>query len=396
MTLSFQQLSTPIPEDEALEDLRTLLADLGFSSTSWQSGSVQLTMLRMGARIYSKLSEYAATVAKGMHNDTATGEMLTRYSLSAYANTRFAAISAQHRVTLTVAPGEGPHTINLGSVVVQSASAQTFRNVAGLSVTYPLTVTSAAPSTVLFEAEVAGAAGNVASGTITTLVTTLAGVTVTNADPAPYRTGIDEETDPALQTRNRTKWPTLSVQKVRDGVVNKVLSASSAIAKVAVNDQNPRGAGTFDVYIAAASSVSAPADVSAAQAAINEVTFGNAPSLGAGVERGKAFAASAVVINLAGTIYYSSSSDGVAVKAAVDAALLQFVKDTPLGGWDYSPGPANVVRLNDLESVIKGVTVSGSHPVRTVTLTSPSADYSVGAFQVVTLGTLPTTYTPVT
>src|SRR5262245_41559279 len=112
--LSYQQLSTPVTEDEATAEILDRLAELGFASKGWQSGSVQLTLVKLLGWLFAQFTTFVAAIVVAVFNDTSTGEFLTRFSRSHYANERGAAVAAQYRVRHTVAAGEGPHDVEAG------------------------------------------------------------------------------------------------------------------------------------------------------------------------------------------------------------------------------------------------------------------------------------------
>src|SRR5690606_23973021 len=170
----------------------------------------------------------------------------TRLSRSRFGNERNPALATQRKLTLACAAGEGPHTIGLGDLVATDADGHTFRNIEGLDIVYPITLASGGTVTLLFEAEIAGAAHNVANGNVNALVTTLAGVTI-SADVL-YRAGQDEESDERLRARNASKVATRALEPIRDTIENLALEAAPAVTAVGIDDENPRGAGTFDVY----------------------------------------------------------------------------------------------------------------------------------------------------
>lgn len=382
MPLSFAQLNTPLTRTQALEELRKVLSDLGFSSNSWQSGSVQLTILYLGAELYSKLSERVTALLNVGFNETAIDEALDRLSVSHYDNTRNAAVATQGTVKLTLAVGSGPYTIAVSDLLATNGS-QVFRNITGGTLSAGTT-----PLSLTFEAEIAGQAGNVAIDTITQLVTPLSGVTINN----PFlpgsltwvtRTGTDKESNAALRLRNSSQWASLSVEAIADTVENLMRDASAAIAKVKVNDGNPRGAGTADVYIAGEVSVVDGSIVTTAQTKLNGRFFGN----GGTPPRVQAIASAATALTLAGTVYYDSKYASTDVQAAVEAALLAFIKTVPLGGFNFSPsGPSAVVPKNDIESVIRETLISGVKVVKTVVLSVPTGDVSVPTYNIVTVG----------
>jgi hypothetical protein len=393
MTLSLQQLRTAATRKQVLTDLLELLDTIDFPATSWHEGAVGETLAQIGAEVWSKLSEHVAFMVDMAFNETAIGEALTRLAKSHYDNTRQPAIETQIRAVLTCAPAEGPHNIDIDDVVITDDDGHIFRNVAGLGVVYPATLTSGGTLALLFEAETAGSEYNVSNDTVTTMVTTLAGVTVTNAGAAGstnsiVRLGEDEESDPAIQLRNSTKWATLSVESIRETTINVALNAAVGIAKADVDDQNPNGAGTFDVYVAGEANTAGGTDVTDALTALEARFFGSG--------RVRVFAAPERPLDLAGTVYYDANFSETDVTSAVEAALLEFIKLVPLGGYDLTPLDDHIVPKNDIENAIKETLINGAKCVKTVTLATPATDVLLSTFDILTVGTYTLTYTAVT
>lgn len=379
-----------ITHDEAKQSLLDLLDSVGFTATSWQEGEPALACVELSAAIWSQLSTVSVFLKSFALNSTSSGEALTKFSDSHYDNQRTGAIAAQRRVTLACAAGSGPHTINLGSLVLAHADGPTYRNVAGGLVTYPAVLASGGSLAGIFEAEVAGSGSNKASGTVRTLVTTLAGVTV--ASDTIERTGSDEETDAVLKVRNTTKWALLTrFELIDDAVTNIALDATLAVTGVFVDSQNPRGAGTFNVYMAEDLVTASAGDIALAQTALDLVVFGSSASPKTCI----VYAAPAVPLDITGTVYYQGSYTSAEMKAATESALSEFIKSIPLGGFDYYPGPSNVVPKNDLEAMIRDVTIAGLTIKKTVVLSVPAVDLSVSTHGKVTLGVVSITYTAV-
>lgn len=368
-------------EEISVDEAKRLIIDrlqlAGFKATSWQRFSIPLTLVEIGALLWHEASKNAVFFKGLVFNSTSQGEGLTRLSASHYDNEREGATNATRLVTLSCASGEGPHTIDVGEVVISDDDGITFRNVEGNSITYPVVLASGGTQTLLFEAEEAGTGGNVPDDTVTTLVTTLAGVTITS-DTLDTE-GVDEEDDDRLRERNQTKWALLTGHEVIDDAVKAiVLNASASIASVKVHSDNPRGAGTFDIYISGTEQTSSQDDVDAAQEAINPYVFGDSTAL--------VIAAEEVELDLIGNVYFVPSVGESAARQAVEDALEEYLLAIPLGGVDYSPGPSGVVPLNDIEATIKGAEASGERCVRTVTLSVPSSNFPVGNFRKVVRG----------
>jgi uncharacterized phage protein gp47/JayE len=359
--LSYQQLSTPVSETEAKTIIITRLTELGFSATSWQSGSVQLTFVMLLAWFYARLTEFVATLVAACFLETSQGEFLTRYSKSVYQNIRKPSIAAQHRVRLNVASGSGPYTINVGDSVATDGT-RTYRNVTSGTVNTAQNDTSANDLT--YEAEVAGAAGNAAADTITKLVTTLAGVTITNPDAAPSRAGADEETDAELAERNQLKWGELAVEMPGAGYKSVALSVTG-IRRCDLDDTNPDGPGTLRVYVAGSNVAADPGAKAEAGLLLQSrrsvcaiVTLPEPPSQ---------------TVAVAGVVYITQSKLSAA-QATVTTNLTDYIQRLPLGGAQLT-SIFKGVPLDGIEETIRAV-----DGVQNVDLTTPTSDVAVPAF----------------
>lgn len=373
--LTFKQLTTPVTEAQALATIINWLDALKFGATSWQPGSVQLTLLSIVARLWAQLTEMVATLVKAGFNSTAEGEWLTRFSRSNYGHEREPSVAARHRIQFTCSANAGPYTPTAGSIVVADAE-RTYRLVQ--DTTYPIvTIPRGGTVYMVCEAEVPGKAGNAAANTITRMVRTYAGVTCSNppiSGGVSYITeGLDEETDERLRLRNQTRWANLSLEVTVDGCIYTALNASSYVQKVHVDDTNPRGEFTVDVYVFGAG---APVDVgplALVQAALDKRFIGN--DYDDDLKRALAVAAEAYTLVTGGTVYCAPGT-AASSKEAVEAALNDLVERAPIGGYDYTPGPRNVITRNDIIAAIEGAA-----GVRYCNLTTPAANLTIPANQ---------------
>lgn len=380
-----------ITHDEAKQSLLELLDAVGFTATSWQEGEPALALVDMSAEIWAQLSKVAVFLKTAALNETATGESLTRFSRSHYDNERTGAQAAQRRITLACAATAGPHTFDAGDLVAEHPDGPTYRLIdnGDPGVVFPVTLASGgSQADLIFEAEIAGTAANKGDDTVKSLVTTLAGVTVTL--DLVERSGADAEADAVLRTRNTTKWALLTqYELIDDAVINIALDSTELVTGVAVDSQNPRGAGTFDVYMANDLETASAGDIALAQAAIDARVFGS----GATPKTALVFAAPETQLNLSGTVYFKGSYLPADLENETLAALETYVSQIPLGGYDFYPGPSNVVPVNDTEAVIREVQIGGQNVAKTVVLDTP-ADLSVATFGKVVMGTISLTFTP--
>jgi hypothetical protein len=366
-----------ITHDGAKQTLLQLLDAVGFTATSWQEGEPALACVELSAEIWSQLSK-AAVFLKGFAlNSTSSGDALTRLSDSHFDNQREGAVTAQRRISLSCAAGSGPHTLNLGSVVIVHADGDTYRNVEDGVTVYPVVLSSGGSlSGLVFEAEVAGSAANKGPGSVTTLLTTLAGVTVTS--DIPERDGSDAESDPVLKKRNTTKWALLTeFELIDDAVINIALTATQAVTGVVVDSTNPRGAGTFDVYMAGDLVTASASDITAAQDALDRRVFGSTDT----PKTCLVLAAPVVPLNFSGTIYYKGSYTTTDITNATTAALEAYVATIPLGGFDFYPGPSHVVPVNDLEAALRAVQIAGQTVAKNRHSRQPSRFFGAGLLE---------------
>lgn len=381
-----------ITHDQAKQQILDYLASEGYLGTSWQEGDPALFGVEIGAEIWANLSKYVLFLRDMALNDTATGEALRRLSKSRFGNTSNEAVTAQRQITLACASGSGPYSINLGDLVLEANDGQSIRNVAGLSVVYPANLPNGGTLTLLCEAETPGSQANLASSSYTNFVTTLAGVTVSS--DTSYRLGSDAESVTRLRARNSSSVATHSLEPIADTIENLALEAAPTVTIVAVDDENPRGAGTFDVYLAGDLATATASEVTAVQAALDLKVMGDTSGIPS-TRPGYAQAAPTLSLNITGTVYYNPTFSAADVQTGVVAALRAFLATIPLGGFDYTPGLSDVVPLNEIEAAIRTATVNGqSGAVRTVALSTPAGNTAVTTFQKVIEGTWTLTYTP--
>jgi hypothetical protein len=389
-----------ILHDEAKQALVDMLDSVGYTATSWQEGEPGLAHVELSAEIWAQVSKVAVFLKGAYLNATSSGEALTNFADSFYDNKRFGAVAAQRTISLACAASAGPYTLapdGTHDVIIQHPDGPTIRLIDDGVTVFPVTLPSGGSvSGLLFEAEVAGAAANKAPNTYTILLTTLAGVTVTSDTQA--RPGTDAEPDPTIKLRNKTKWALLTKFELIDAAVRNIciVAGAGAITDAVVNSTNPRGAGTFDVYVTGELETASVTDVANAQAAIDRYVFGSSAT----PKTALVFAAPGVDLNVTGTVFYQGSYDPIDLAAATQAALEEFIKLIPLGGYDFYPGPSNVVPVNDIETAIKETQIGGQDVKKTVVLTDVNgggvANLLVTPFGKVQPGTFNLTYTRVT
>lgn len=392
--LSLSQLRKPYTKAEALQLIIDHLTALGFDTTGWQDGRIQKTFLMTLSLVVSDASEVIKALADFGFNAYATGVALNLFSKSRYGNEKTAAIATVGPAKLT-SVSSVPNVIQPGQLLATTSTGIQFRNTTGGTLSAG-SVATPSTLTLTWTAVKKGSSGNVGINTINKLLTPIAGVTIANDTGTPWYTtaGADEESDASIRQRNTTKWATLAVEAVAETLEN--IARDLGATKVKVHDANPRGAGTVDVYAAGDYALLGTSTMEAIQAAYAARTFQTdtvwtTPWTPGNVSRVATKHPSTSALNITCTLYHDPAYTGSVILAAAETALRDFLRTLPIGGADYTPGPANVVLREDLIDVLKDV-----EGVRTVVLTTPSSTVSVGALALVTEGTWSITCTAVT
>lgn len=375
--LTLAQLRATVTLEDVTDDVLTTLDALGFAATSWQEGSVARTIVTACAYTTYALRQFVSAVSYQVYNDDAEADMLEALSESHYDNTRTVDTETAGTVVLTGAAVGPPHTISAGEIVVSDGT-YTFRNATGG------TVPASGTLSITVEAETAGTDSNVANGTITTMVTPLAGVTCNNPDPGSgtwiTTLGVDGETDAALRLRNSAKWSSLSTVEAISDRYEYIARTVVSNCRVKVDDSNPSGPGTLTVYLAASDGAASGAQVTLVDNAIDAAHFGGTHTT---------TAATSDTLTITATVYYDPSYTSSVVQAATEAAITAYVNAAPIGGYDFSPGPSQIIDRDGLLDVMRGVA-----GVKKITMSSPSSDFSVSsAYHVVVEGSHSLTFT---
>lgn len=363
MALSLTDLQTPLTREEARDSLLVTLTDLGFPVEAWQEEGIARSLVEACAALIAQQSEAVATIASMVFLDTSEGTLLDALALSHYQLAR----QVGTRARISVSLGNGSATtygpIIAGGIQLRALDGITFASVGSA------TLNANSTTVVQFDAEAPGSAGNIPEQTLT-MVTPFAGVVATYADVL-VSAGTDTESDEALRARCRTQWGTLRIEQATTGVENLARSASAAAALVAVNAAAPRGAGTLDVYLAAVDGAVGGSDVTAVQTALNSAFLGN--YTGATVPAAVAIAATTTTFPLTATVYVRGV-DTVATEGAAREAWREFVRTIPLGGFDLSPGPQNIVLRSQIADALGAVA-----GVVAVDVVVPAADTTLPA-----------------
>lgn len=372
--LSQQEIRMPLTEAEGVALLLELLNAAGFETTGWQNGRIQKTIVRLIGRGIADLSELGRLIVAFGVNEYSSGAPLKEFSQSRF-NNQFLPAQATQGPARLLSTSSTSYTIEPGQLIGATPDNVTFRNTTG-GLLPAGSVSAPASLTLQWQCTLRGSIGNVGRNRLNRLVTPLAGVTLVNdglADPWYTVSGRDEESDASLHTRNRTKWADLAIELVEEGYEN--IARKGGAAKVYIDAQNPRGAGTVDVYASGESGLLTDLEMAAIQLAYSRRVFHTdsawPPS-----------ATTAVMVkhpvtwllNLAGTLLHDPSLTPEDALVIAQNKLREFVRRTPIGGWDYTPGPTRVVLPADLTDPIKDI-----EGMRSLVLTDPVSPLTVPA-----------------
>jgi uncharacterized phage protein gp47/JayE len=240
--ITLGQLLTSTTEDEALKLGLEYLSGFGFQATSWQSGSIQYSIVRLLARLYSDLTIGISDAAASGWAKKARGvylDMLGEYDRDL---PRQGAIATIGNMVLTSTAAAPIHTWGVEEIVIAdapTAPANTWR------ITLGNTLNPGTSVTVSVKAETAGSAANIGANATLYLWTPLVGVTVTNPANDLSTTwittaGQDIESDTRYIERLIGRWHRLSLGTL-DAYKAWVLEADPTITRVVVKNGTAQG-----------------------------------------------------------------------------------------------------------------------------------------------------------
>jgi uncharacterized phage protein gp47/JayE len=363
MPSTLAQLTTPTTQAEERTALFAELAALGFPVTSWRDGDVARTLVEIDAKALAELTVLRAAIAAGGLLHYATGDWLTLLAREVYAVERNAAVASQGTVTLTASADAGPYTIAPGQLRFASASGLRYQS----ANTSNVVLAKGGTLDITVQAESPGAPYNVANGTITTMLTPLAGVTCANPDPGGGTwitvSGVDEETDPALVSRCEARWPEsgFGSPSASYDLWARTADATITRTKVVADAAGPNGGGVT-VYVAGASGPVGAGAVTAAQTYINpRAPLTSVPTV---------TNTSALAVTVTATLYGKAEYQ-TAATAAATGAIQALIAANPIGGTVY--------RAAIFEALMSPTGVTN------VTIAAPAGDTTLTAAQVATL-----------
>jgi len=237
---SLSSLIVPLTKDDVRRNLLGLLRVVGFPVASWAPSSVPRALVEIFSESLADLSTTVSKIARGGFLSLAENEWLSLVAAEFFGVERKPAVFAVGLAVLTDAGGAGPFTIVPNQLWAAAKSGLRFTNVTG-------GVLSLGGKLVLeWKAENSGAAFNVPVGDLSTLLTPLPGVSLTN--PALTGSGswlvtqgVDPESDAALRLRCQEKWSSLGAGGNAPAYAYHAKNASPQVTRVRVLEAFPTG-----------------------------------------------------------------------------------------------------------------------------------------------------------
>lgn len=357
-----------------------LATSLGLPVTSWVTGDPTRSLYHFVSEILSILEPNVAGFIASGFLEHAEDDWLTLLAKQFYNVDRVEATYANAVVTLTNGGG-GLYVIDVGDVTLKSStSGKTYTNTSGGTL-------ASGPATTLdldFTADEAGADSSALATEIDEIVTSMLGVTCSNALAA---VGLDAELAESVRERCRAKLGTLSATGPRDAydfvVRDSDLTGVTDITRSRTIADSTTGDVT--VYVAGPSGAVAGASVTAAQAAVEEWA---APLCVTPTVANCSAVAVAVTYTL--WLYDSVGETASDIEDAVAASLEAMFAARPIGGDIIAPATTGKLYQSLIASTIRET--YPSHAFR-VTVTAPSGDTSLAINEVAALGTVTATIT---
>jgi uncharacterized phage protein gp47/JayE len=367
-------------EDSALTFLFTQLSSLKYPVTSWNPGGRAYTKLKAFARAIANISTSIKTITEGGLLSLSTGDWLTLLASEWYSIERNLATFAKGKIAITVGAGAGPYTISPNQLIVfETATTRRFISTNTVSFDLP-----AGPSvtSVEFQAESSGSAYNAPIGSALDFATPLPGVTAAFQDLGSgswlTQNGTDDEADETLRERCRTKWALLGINKPADAYAYLALNTpgvGTPVSKTYIDDSNPRGPGTIDIYIASNAGPLPTADetlvrnyIISLQSPTADVEVNNATTQG---------------VTITVTIYFRGTF-ATTVTAAASDAVRTLIQNLPIGGTMY---------ISQLLEDLMGIDGVVNIPLSTLIINGLNADLVLDVNEVAVFTSL--TVTPV-
>lgn len=386
MTFSIRDLITPQTRAQFLQACLDITTSLGLAVTSWQPGGWTRTILTLFAQKGADQSTLIVEPIKGGFGDLlSSDEWADIWAKGQFDVDRVPARPATTDTFRAINASGANYPLAAGELIVANPlTGKTYRNQSAIVI--PLLATL---NNIDIQADEVGTGSDAGPNTITLVVSpSLIGVTVTNPDSC---LGSDQELTPALITRARAKWGSLSplgpknaydyvatTPFLPDGTPLSDTGTPITRSKTVAN----LNTGAVTVYIATAAGAPSVPDVAIVNTAIHDW----AEPWGA---TATAVAAAENVQAVTYQVYIRGSQlTSAQIQSLIATALAEYFATIPIGG-DVIPPATGKLYVEGLEFAIAAATEG----VLRVVITAPAADVAIGANEVAKLGVITPTVT---
>lgn len=378
MTLSLASLLIQETKASIYNTALGIARAVGVPVSTWQVGDPTRSLFHVESELLEQLEAVVVNFIKSGFLDHATGYWLKILAEQVFGVTVPGATYASTDVTLTNGGGGYYPDIEAGDLTFKnSATGKTYTNTTGGT----LASGPGTTLTVTVVADEAGSGSSAGAGEIDEMVTTLLGVTCTNAEAA---VGIDEQDESVTRQQCRDKLGNLSPNGPKEAyryvARDRTLSGTSACTRVRVYSDSD--VGDVTVYCAGPSGGVSEPDRALVEAGILEwaTPLCITPAVYAATNV-------AVAITYSLWIYKSCGKTAAEVAEDVETALEQMFADREIGGDVVTSGGTGKMYKSLIESTIRGVFPQAFR----VSVSTPSGDTSLTQGQVATLGAVTAT-----
>lgn len=377
---SLLELITPVPVTVIFDQSLGVARDLGLPETAWQPISIGREVIYINSQIASNFSlVMQGGVAAGGFLTYAQGQWLTLCAFEIFDTTRIDDSSATGKIGFSNS-NITPFAFAIGAVrVLNETSGKTYTN--QTSGTVP---SGGSLDTTDFVADEPGAASNLTSTDVLSLVTTVPGVLPHFVENL---IGQDAESDPALRIRARQANAKASPNGPADAyeyyAKTTVRPDGSAVGVTRTN--KTQGNGTVTLYLADADGALTTTDRGYVFDNVNANVVPTGFTL---IIPDPSCTEVVVPVTLTLTPNPQSTASHSATEATIRAAIIAFFATIPIGGAKSNSFQG--IYVSQLVTIISG---AAGDAVLNVVVNAPTADLSLTSAQIPVLGTYTVSWT---
>jgi Baseplate J-like protein len=369
---TLEELKTPATAEQVEATIVSVAEAVELPVSSWNPFGISRSMIKVMARSISVYSTLLSDLACAPFLGYARGSWLTLLAKYNYGTTRYAATYASGVITVTNSRPVAQSFPSGTLVVANAVTGKTYRNSA------PYVSAGSDTVSVPFLAEEAGTASTSQTGQITQLVTSVVGLSVTNALAF---IGVDEETDSSLTDRARLSRSALSPNGAKDAYRYVLTSPDlnpTLVPITRVIAYPSYGDAHVVIFIANAAGTPDAGDLAISyNSVVSQVEPQGIISY--------VYGATPITVDVTATITVENESlNDAAIAAACTTAAGNYINSLPIGGKVIPPSLGGRVDASMLAARIAVALPS----IVDVSIVTPAADIAVIFNEVASLGTV--------